>query len=43
MANHMLGLGSTFPAFSKTAVVSIEKGKEFVEITSEDHKKRVSG
>ena len=39
MANHMLGLGSSFPSFSKTAVVSIEKGKEFVEITSEDHKK----
>ncbi len=33
----MLGLGKKFPAFKKQAVVSIEKGKEFYEITSEDH------
>ena len=39
MANHMLGLGSQFPTFSKTAVVSLEQGKEFATITSEDHKK----
>jgi peroxiredoxin (alkyl hydroperoxide reductase subunit C) len=35
----MISLGSSFPEFKKTAVVSIEKGKEFSEITSEDHKK----
>jgi peroxiredoxin (alkyl hydroperoxide reductase subunit C) len=35
----MLGLGSQFPTFSKTAVVSLEQGKEFSTITSEDHKK----
>lgn len=39
MANHMLGLGSQFPTFSKTAVISLEQGKEFATITSEDHKK----
>ena len=39
MANHMLGLGSQFPTFSKTAVVSLEQGKEFATVTSEDHKK----
>ncbi len=39
MANYMLGLGSQFPTFSKTAVVSLEQGKEFATITSEDHKK----
>jgi alkyl hydroperoxide reductase subunit AhpC len=33
----MLGLGKKFPAFKKQAVVSLEKGKEFYEITSEDH------
>ena len=39
MANYLLGLGSQFPSFSKTAVVSLEQGKEFATITSEDHKK----
>ena len=34
----MLSLGSIFPKFQKTAVVSLEKGKEFHDITSEDHK-----
>ncbi|WP_410524807.1 peroxiredoxin [Pontibacter populi] len=34
----MLSVGSTFPAFTKQAVVSLEKGKEFADITSEDHK-----
>lgn len=34
----MLSLGSIFPTFKKTAVVSLEKGKEFHDITSEDHK-----
>ncbi|WP_207766434.1 MULTISPECIES: peroxiredoxin [Siphonobacter] len=34
----MLGLGAQFPEFKKTAVVSLEKGNEFYDITSEDHK-----
>lgn len=34
----MIGLGSTFPAFEKTAVVSLEKGKEFETINAEMHK-----
>ena len=34
----MLGLGSQFPQFKKTSVVSLEKGNEFYEISSEDHK-----
>ena len=33
----MLGLGEKFPEFKKQAVVSLEKGKEFYEITSQDH------
>ncbi|MCX2739578.1 peroxiredoxin [Pontibacter anaerobius] len=36
--NRILSVGSVFPEFKKQAVVSIEKGKEFYEITSEDHK-----
>lgn len=39
MTNRILSVGSTFPEFSKTAVVSIEHGKEFATVTSEDHKK----
>uniref|UniRef100_UPI003742A7CA peroxiredoxin n=1 Tax=Acetobacteroides hydrogenigenes TaxID=979970 RepID=UPI003742A7CA len=35
----MLSVGSTFPEFSKPAVVSLEHGKEFATFTSEDHKK----
>lgn len=35
----MLGLGQKFPEFKKKAVVSIEKGKEFTEVTSQDHQK----
>ena len=35
----VLSVGKQFPAFSKTAVVSLEQGKEFATITSEDHKK----
>ncbi|WP_410488756.1 peroxiredoxin [Alistipes sp. ZOR0009] len=35
----MLSVGSKLPEFSKTAVVSLEHGKEFATITSEDHKK----
>ena len=33
--NKVLSVGSVFPAFSKKAVVSIEKGKEFTTITNE--------
>ena len=32
----MVGLGSTFPIFRKTACVSIENGKEFAELSSDD-------
>ncbi len=32
----MVGLGSKFPIFKKTACVSIEKGKEFAELSSDD-------
>ncbi len=35
----ILSIGSKFPEFNKTAVVSLDHGKEFSEITSEDHKK----
>ena len=35
----MISLRSQFPEFKKTSVVSIEKGQEFAELTSEDHKK----
>ena len=35
----MIGLGEKFPEFKKPACVSLEPGKEFVEITNEDHKK----
>lgn len=38
MENRILGVGSTFPEFKKIAVVSLDKGKEFAEISSEDHK-----
>lgn len=34
----MLGLGAEFPQFEKTAVVSLEKGKEFKTITAEQFK-----
>lgn len=35
----MLSIGQKFPEFNKLACVSIELGKEFGEVTSEDHKK----
>lgn len=35
MSNQVLSVGSKFPEFKKKAVVSIEKGKEFVEISNE--------
>lgn len=37
MKNHILSVGSVFPEFNKKAVVSIEKDKEFKNITSKDH------
>ncbi|RPI17428.1 MAG: peroxiredoxin [Ignavibacteriae bacterium] len=33
----MISLGEKFPKFNKKAVVSIEPGKEFANITSKDH------
>lgn len=38
MKNAVLSVGAEFPAFSKKAVVSIEKGKEFYDISSEEIK-----
>lgn len=35
----MLGVGQKFPEFKKLATVSLEPGKEFETITSEDHRK----
>lgn len=35
----MIGIGEKFPTFNKQAVVSLEKGKEFAQVTSEDHQK----
>ncbi len=35
MSNRILSIGSQFPAFKKKAVVSIEKGKELIELTNE--------
>ncbi|MDP4184344.1 MAG: peroxiredoxin [Bacteroidota bacterium] len=39
MENRILSVGSKFPEFKKTAVVSLQFGKEFDTITSECHKK----
>jgi alkyl hydroperoxide reductase subunit AhpC len=36
-SENMLTIGDRFPKFSQKAVVSLEKGKEFQELTSEDH------
>lgn len=36
----MLTVGDIFPAFELSACVSLEQGKEFTTITSEDHKKQ---
>ncbi|WP_293894891.1 peroxiredoxin [Sporocytophaga sp.] len=38
MKNYILSVGSAFPEFRKKTVVSLEKGKEFSEISSEDYK-----
>jgi alkyl hydroperoxide reductase subunit AhpC len=35
----LLSVGQKFPAFEKTAVVSLEKGKEFETITNDIHTK----
>lgn len=35
MENRVISIGSKFPSFKKQAVVSIEQGKEFSELTSE--------
>ena len=37
MKNSVVSVGSQFPAFNKKAVVSIEKGKEFTNISLEDN------
>ncbi len=37
--NRLITVGQPFPTYEKLAAVSIEKGKEFATITSEDHKK----
>src|SRR5687768_13741383 len=36
MKNVVLSIGSKFPEFKKKAVVSLEKGKEFYDISSEE-------
>jgi peroxiredoxin (alkyl hydroperoxide reductase subunit C) len=35
--NKILSIGSQFPEFKKKAVVSIEMGKEFKEISFDEH------
>ena len=35
MSNSVLSVGSVFPSFKKKAVVSLEKDKEFIDITNE--------
>ena len=40
MKNHVLSVGSEFPAFEKKAVVSIEKGKEFGTVSDKDYKSK---
>ena len=39
MESKLISVGAQFPKFEKIACVSLEKGKEFGTITSEDHKK----
>ncbi len=38
MSNRILSVGSEFPDFRKTAVVSLEKGKEFETLSAHDHR-----
>lgn len=35
--NYILSVGSTFPDFNKKSVISIEPGKEFTQVTNQDH------
>ncbi len=35
--NRILSVGSTFPEFNKKSVVSTEPGKEFAQVTNQDH------
>ncbi len=37
MNNRILSVGAKFPEFNKTAVVSLEKGQEFFNVSSQDH------
>ena len=37
MQNQVISVGSRFPEFEKTAVVSMEKGREFAKINAKDH------
>jgi lipoyl-dependent peroxiredoxin subunit C len=37
MKEHILSIGAKFPEFKKKSVISIEKGKEFYELTNQDH------
>ena len=37
MSNRILSIGNKFPKFDKTAVVSLEAGKEFATMTEKDH------
>lgn len=39
MSNSILSVGAALPEFNKKSVVSIEDGKEFSVVSSEDHKK----
>ena len=39
MENRILSVGSKFPEFNKKAVVSIEKGKEFTDVSLKDYLK----
>ncbi|MCG8474705.1 MAG: peroxiredoxin [Cytophagales bacterium] len=41
MANRMISIGEAFPQFEKTAVVSLEKGQEFVTLTAEQFRNEV--
>lgn len=38
MKNQILSVGSMFPAFNKKAVVSLNEGKEFANVNSDEHK-----
>lgn len=40
MKNQILSVGSSFPAFEKKAVVSVEQGKEFETVSNQDFKSK---